>query len=73
LITEDQIVREIYKRAKTKTTMKDIDVIVADVFDVIKEHLIKGENVFVADFGTFAPDDSIKKSFVEMSKVKNKE
>lgn len=53
--------------------MKDIDIIVAEVFDVIRDHLAKGENVFVADFGTFAPDNNIRKSFVEMSKVKNKE
>jgi len=72
VITEDQIVREIYKQGNTKTPMKDIDVIVRNTFEIIQSHLKKGEQVYLSDFGTLAPTKNIKQSFVEFSKVANK-
>lgn len=72
MITEDQLVREIFKKSNTKTPMKDIDVILSDCFNIIRDHLKKGEQIYIADLGTFAPKETIKKSFVEVTKVANK-
>lgn len=72
MITEDQIVREIFKKSNTKVAMKDIDIIVRDCVDVIRSHLKKGEQVYLADFGTLSPTKNIKQSFVEYSQVANK-
>lgn len=72
MITEDELVRQIFKKSSTKSTMKDIDTIIKDCFDVMKTHLKKGESVFISQLGTFSPNSKIKKPFIEISKVANK-
>jgi nucleoid DNA-binding protein len=71
LITEDQIVREIAKQAHTKTSLQDINIIVTDCFNIVSEHLKKGQSVNISELGTFTPTKNIKKSFVEISKMQN--
>ena len=72
MITEDQLVRDVFKKANTKSTMKDIDVIVKDCFDIMKKYLKQGKSVYISELGTFAANSKVKKSFVEITKVANK-
>ena len=67
MITENIIVKSIYKKANTKVPMKDIDVIVRDCFKVIRENLENGKQVYISDLGTIAPQKMVKKSFVKVS------
>jgi nucleoid DNA-binding protein len=48
--------------------MKDIDVIVRSIFETITEHLNKDEQVYIANFGTFALASDIKKQLVRIKK-----
>jgi len=68
MITCDQIVRQIYKQSNKKVPMKDIDVIVRALFETITEHLNKDEQVYIANFGTFALTSDIKKQLVRKEK-----
>ena len=50
---KSEIVRKIYERKKTNVTMKDLAVIVDDIFAVIGDSLQNGEKVDISGFGTF--------------------
>lgn len=55
------IVREIYERKNTSATMKDLAILVDEIFAVILEGLAKGEKVDIAGFGAFdLKDNAIK-------------
>jgi nucleoid DNA-binding protein len=72
MITEDQIVRQLYQGSNKKVAMKDIDIIVKNTFQMITEHLKSGEKVYISDFGTFSETESIRKQFVRIKKTQNK-
>lgn len=72
MITEDMVVREIYKLANTKVAMKDIDIVVRDFIAIIKNQLQKGEQVYLSELGTLSSTEKVKHSFIQVSKVANK-
>ena len=57
-----ELVRAIYERKNTTTTMKDLDLIVEDMFAVIRDILERGEKVDISGFGTFDMKDAAIKS-----------
>ena len=73
MITKDKLVRDMYKNAKGKLTMKQIDEIVSGTFNLISKEIKKGKTVYIDGLGTFAKNKSIKKPFVSVDKVANKD
>lgn len=59
---KSEIVRAIYERKKTSATMKDLAVIVDELFAVIHESLARGEKADIAGFGAFDVKDAAIKS-----------
>lgn len=64
------IVRQIYEKSNKKIPMKDLDIIVEQIFVTITDTLSKGEEVHIADFGSFALPDELIKPVVRIKKVK---
>ena len=64
------IVRQIYEKSNKKIPMKDLDVIVEQIFVSITDALSKGEEIHIADFGSFALPDELIKPVVRIKKVK---
>ncbi len=53
-MNKSDLIREIHERMDKKMTIKDIDLTVNVMLDVITDKLRAGEEVQLADFGTFA-------------------
>lgn len=51
--------------------MKDLDVIVDKVFDMISDALIQGKEIQISGFGTFSLSEQMKKPVVKVKKVVN--
>ena len=62
-----------YKNAKGKLTMKQIEEIVSGAFNLISKEIRNGKSVFIEGLGTFAKNKAVKKQFVSVDKVANKE
>ena len=52
-MNKSDLIREIHERMDKKMTIKDIDFTVNVMLDVIADKLKEGEEVQLADFGTF--------------------
>lgn len=64
------IVRQLYEKSNKKISMKDLDKIVEQIFAIITDELNKGEEVHIADFGSFALPEELIKPVVRIKKVK---
>jgi len=53
-MTKSDLIREIHARSDNKFTLKDLDGLVETIFGVISERLGKGEEVQIANFGSFS-------------------
>lgn len=51
--------------------MKDLDVIVDKVFDMISDALIQGKEIQISGFGAFSLSEQMKKPVVKVKKVVN--
>jgi nucleoid DNA-binding protein len=71
-MTKDDLIRELYKNLSEKHTLKDLNVIVDEIFNIMAEKLQKGEEVQLADFGTFSVADKTIKSVLRKKVVKKK-
>ena len=61
-MTKDDLIRELYKNLSEKHTLKDLTLIVDEIFNIMAEKLKKGEEVQLSDFGTFSIADKTIKS-----------
>ena len=71
-MTKDDLIRELYKNVSEKHTLKDLTVIVDEIFNIMAEKLKKGEEVQLSDFGTFSVADKTIKSVLRKKVVKKK-
>ena len=71
-MTKDDLIRELYKNLSEKHTLKDLNFIVDEIFNILAEKLKKGEEVQLSDFGTFSVADKTIKSVLRKKIVKKK-
>ena len=69
-MTKDDLIRELYKNLSEKHTLKDLNLIVDEIFNIMAEKLKKGEEVQLSDFGTFSVADKTIKSVLRKKVVK---
>jgi len=71
-MTKDDLIRELYKNLSEQHTLKDLTVIVDEIFNIMAEKRKKGEEVQLSDFGTFSVADKTIKSVLRKKVVKKK-
>jgi len=71
MLSKVDLVRLIYQQGDKKIPMKDLDVIVDKVFDMISDALIQGKEIQISGFGTFSLSEQMKKPVVKVKKVVN--
>ena len=71
-MTKNDLIRELYKNLSEQHTLKDLTVIVDEIFNIMAEKLKKGEEVQLSDFGTFSVADKTIKSVLRKKVVKKK-
>ena len=71
-MTKNDLIRELYKNLSEQHTLKDLTVIVDEIFNIMAKKLIKGEEVQLSDFGTFSVADKTIKSALRKKVVKKK-
>ncbi len=69
-MTKDDLIRELHKKLGKKHTMKDLTVIVDEMLNLMSEQLKKGEEIQLADFGTFSVAEKTIKSVLRKRVVK---
>ena len=70
-MNKTDIVRKVYENSDKKIPMKDLDVIVDKVFDMISDALIQGKEIQISGFGAFSLSEQMKKPVVKVKKVVN--
>jgi len=64
-MNKSDLIREVHERMNKKITMKDLDQIFDAMLAIMSEKLKAGEEVQLADFGTFALKSSSVKTIAE--------
>ena len=64
-MNKTEIVREIYDKSDKKVSLNDIDKIINSLIEIMSERLKKGEEIQLADFGTFSVASKSIKSLKE--------
>ena len=64
-MNKSDLIRSVYDRMEKKISMKDLDQIVDAILGIMSERLKSGEEVQLADFGTFALKSSSVKTIAE--------
>ena len=71
--TKVDIVRSLYESYDKKIPMKELDVIVGNLFNYLTKSLSEGEEIYIDGFGTFSLTENIRKPVVKIKKVVNPE
>lgn len=71
--TKVDIVRSLYETNDKKIPMKDLDVIVGNLFNYLTQSLSEGDEIYIDGFGTFSLTENIRKPVVKVKKVVNPE
>jgi nucleoid DNA-binding protein len=71
-MNKSDLIREVHDRIDRKVSMKDLDQIVDVMLSIMSEKLKAGEEVQLADFGTFALKSSSVKTIAEFLPKKKK-
>jgi nucleoid DNA-binding protein len=66
-MNKSELIREVHERMGKKMTMKDIDLMVGVMLQVMSEKLKNGEEMQLDDFGTFALSSTVLKSAVKVN------
>jgi nucleoid DNA-binding protein len=69
-MTKDDLIRELHQKLSKKHTIKDLNVIVDEMLNLISEKLKRGEEIQLADFGTFSVAEKTIKSVLSKRVVK---
>ena len=69
-MTKDDLIRELHQKLSNKHTMKDLTVIVDEMLNLMSGKLKKGEEIQLADFGTFSVAEKTIKSVLRKRVVK---
>lgn len=71
--TKVDIVRSLYETHDKKIPMKELDLIVSNLFNHLTKSLSEGEEIYIDGFGTFSLTENIRKPVVKVKKVVNPE
>jgi len=71
-MNKSDIVRSVYERLEGKVTLKDLDAVLDTTLDVMSDALARGEEIQLADFGTFSLADKTIKSVLTKATPKKK-
>lgn len=69
-MNKSDIVRTVYEKLHKKISMKDLDNVLNATLDVMSDALSKGEEIQLADFGTFSLADKTIKPMITSVKRK---
>lgn len=64
-MNKTELVREMHERTGKKLSLKDLDLMVNSMIEIMSEKLKKGEEIQLADFGTFSVASKSIKSLNE--------
>ena len=64
-MNKSELVREMHERTGKKLSLKDLDLMVNSMIEIMTEKLKKGEEIQLADFGTFSVASKSIKSLNE--------
>jgi len=64
-MNKSELVREMHERTGKKLSLKDLDLMVNSMIEIMSEKLKKGEEIQLADFGTFSVASKSIKSLNE--------
>jgi nucleoid DNA-binding protein len=68
-MNKSELIREVNERTNKKIALKDLDLMFNTMIEIMSEKLKQGEEIQLADFGTFSlPENVVKKPI----KVKNR-
>lgn len=70
-MNKTDIVRQIYENSDKKIPMKDLDLIVSKVFDLISDEIKNGQEVQISGFGSFSLPSKVTKPLIKIRKVVN--
>jgi len=71
-MNKSDLIREVYERIDKKVSMKDLDQILDAMLIIMSDKLRAGEEIQLADFGTFAFKASSVKTIAEFLPKKKK-
>lgn len=66
-MNKTELIREVHERTGKKLLLKDLDLMVDVMLDVMSERLKSGEEIQLDDFGTFGLSSSVIKSAVKVN------
>ena len=69
-MTKDDLIRELHQKLSKKHTIKDLNVIVDEMLNLMSEKLKRGEEIQLASFGTFSVAEKTIKSVLRKRVVK---
>jgi len=64
-MNKSELVREMHERTGKKLSLKDLDLMVNSMIEIMSEKLKKGEEIQLANFGTFSVASKSIKSLNE--------
>jgi nucleoid DNA-binding protein len=64
-MNKSELIREVHQRMDKKIALKDIDSMVNSLIEIMSEKLKQGEEIQLADFGTFSLAKKTIKSISE--------
>ena len=64
-MNKSELIREVHERMGNKVSMKELDLIVDEMLAIMSDKLKAGEEVQLADFGTFSLKSSSVKTIAE--------
>jgi nucleoid DNA-binding protein len=66
-LNKSELIRDIHERTDKKLSLKDLDIMVNTMIEIMSEKLIQGEEIQLDDFGTFGLSSSVMKSAVKVN------
>ncbi len=64
-MNKTELIREVHERTEKKLTLKDLDLMFNTMIEIMSEKLKQGEEIQLADFGTFSVAGKSIKSLKE--------
>ena len=66
-MNKSELVREMHERTGKKLSLKDLDLMVNSMIEIMSEKLKKGEEIQLDDFGTFGLSSNVMKYAVKVN------
>ena len=66
-MNKSELIREVHERTDKKLSLKDLDLMVNSMIEIMSEKLKSGEEIQLDEFGTFGLSSSVIKSAVKVN------